>query len=127
MTEHDSKPPMRWTTALLLSAAAKYGPFLAVAIYALKFVRSSHARRTIWELLPSGPAFLPTNHVYGMLNIPGRTDPLVQAHACVLTLCIVFALAWVIRNTRAPGYVAIAVSAVWSSWCAVALMALLQM
>jgi len=127
MPDHAPKTPLRWTTALLLSAAANYGPFLAMAIYALAFVSSSHARRSIWQLLPGGPAFLVTDAMYRMLNIPGQNDWLVLAHSCALTLLTVFALAWLIQKVRWLGYLALAGCALWCSFSAMVLMAMLMM
>lgn len=127
MAERASKPPMRWRTALLLSAAANYGPFVVVALFALKFVSSSHARRTIWELAPCGTAFLPTGHLYRMLNIPGNNDWLVYGHSLALTLFIVVGLSWLLRKVRWAGFVALALCGSWCSYSAVVLMALLQM
>lgn len=127
MVERTSKPPMRWRTALLLSAAANYGPFVVVALLALKFVSSSHARRTIWELAPCGTAFLATDQLYRTLNIPGNNDWLMYGHSLALTLFIVVGLAWVLRKAHRVGFLALAACGLWCSYGAIVLMALLQM
>jgi hypothetical protein len=121
--ERRLRTPLPWKFALPCSVVASYGPFLFAAIFVLGYDRSSNVRSGMWELLPYSPAFLPTHELHRRLdlNLPGKSDWWVIAHACACSLLIVVAQAWVVRRIRWLGYVLLAGSIAWSAFSALAI------
>jgi len=109
-----------------LSAAAIYGPFVAAAIYALAFESSSNVSSGMWQLLPWAPGLLHVEATCRIFDIPRPPESISFAWAFVSTLFTVFAQAWVLRQVRWLGYVSLAGSVLWFSFCAIGLMALLR-
>jgi hypothetical protein len=121
--ERRSRPPLTWKLALLFSVAASYGPFFLMAIYVLTYDCSSNVRYGMWQLLPCSPAFIPAHQLHRMLslNLPGKGDWWVIAHASACSVFIVGAQAWVLRRNRWPGYLLLAGSIAWSAFSALAI------
>ena len=121
-------PSLPWKIALPVAAAAVYSPFVVMATYAAGFESSSYVRNTAWFLLPWAPGLLHVEAMSRMLDVPRfGSDAAWFACSFASTLFTIFALAWVLRQVRWLGYLALAGSVVWFSLSAWALLGMLRM
>ena len=128
MATQTLSPAVPWKVALPLAAAAVYGPFVVMATYATFFESSSYVREYAWFLLAWAPGLLHVDTMSRALHLPRfGSDAASFAFAFVSTLFTIFALAWVLRQVRWLGYLALAGAVAWFSYSAVVLLSLLRM
>src|SRR5689334_13050081 len=93
-------PAISWKGAAGVASFAVYGPFMAMAVYALWFVKCTHCKKAALTILPCGPALLPleAGRSWLQLPLPRGTDAPGFVLATILSLAFVFGLAWLVRR-----------------------------
>ena len=59
MNSANNRTPLAWWKAVGLSVAGLYVPFVAMATYTSLFVSCPHCKKTVWQILPFAPGFMP--------------------------------------------------------------------
>jgi hypothetical protein len=93
-------PAISWKGAVGLSGFVVYGPFMAMAVYALWFVQCQHCKWAALKVLPCGPALLPleAGRIWLQLPLPRNTPGIILA--VIVSLAFVVGLAWLVRRGR---------------------------
>jgi hypothetical protein len=84
--------------AYLVSYAAVYGPFVAMATYAVSFVSCTHCKQTSWQVLPAGPGLIPSDFVRRSVDLPRLDDTIWFGIGFSVAAAMVAGLAWLLAT-----------------------------